>query len=108
MTILIILILLGIISKFAYKSNKHTKWFNKLQPGDKILVNIYSRYCECSREAEVTKATDGKCIEANILPEVTEKCCLCAHLNSMEIGDVTCWYNVSSFKKNDVSPIKSI
>lgn len=109
-TVLLILIAVGFIYifKLAHESDKHLKWFRALKPGDRVLVRIYSKYCECAREAVVTKGcmdNDGKHIEADLLPDVTKACSLCAELNSMEIGNVTCWYKVTSFGKGDVTPV---
>jgi preprotein translocase subunit YajC len=109
-TVLLILLALGfiIIYKLAYDADKHLKWFNSLKPGDKVLVQIYSKYCQCAREAVVIKCSmdnGGKHIEANLLPDVTQRCELCSKVNSIDGEDSTCWYNVTSFSKGNVAPI---
>jgi hypothetical protein len=103
-TVLFILIAVGFIFIFglAREADKHLKWFRSLKPGDRVLVRIYSKYCECAREAVVIKScmdNGGKYIEADLLPDVTQTCSLCDELNSIEIDGVT------SFGKGDVTPI---
>lgn len=99
---IIILGSIGLLFSIVYKSQKHYKWFMSLRPGDKIIVSIYSRFCECTREATVTKASDGKYIEA----KVDADCSNCAEFNSKdEKGEITCWYHVTKFDKNSVGKI---
>ena len=108
MIYLTILLICGflIIGFFTYESDRHLKWFNSLKEGDHILVRIYSNYCECAREAVVTKPTDGKYITAEILPDVITTCEECALVNSLSDKKTpTCWYNVTMFKKGDVTKI---
>lgn len=92
---------LAFLFKIVYDSHRKEKWFNSLKPGDNIVVWIYSEYCECIRDAVVTKPSDGKYIEAQIID--IEKCKNCAEFNSKnKEGKETCWYNVSKFSKKDV------
>ena len=102
---LFIICAFAFLFKIVYSSDKHYNWFMKLKPGDKILVMIYSHFCECLKEAEVTKASNGKYLEAKILD--IEFCKNCAEFNSKDKkGEQTCWYNVVMFKKSDVCKIK--
>jgi len=88
----------ALLLKIVYDSNKKEKWFMNLKPGDKIVVGIYSNYCECFRDAEVTKISDGKFIKAKI----TENCKNCAEAKSKnKYGDETCFYHVTLFAKNN-------
>ena len=98
----IIIIGFGLLFKVVYDSDKRYKWFMSLKPGDKIRVWVFSQYCECTREAEVTKVPDGREIEAKILEDCKE-CSLANRRNKN--GEETCWYNVTRFKKTDVGKI---
>lgn len=103
MTILYALIFLGfvILSKFVYDSVKKNRLFKKLKVGDKILVWIYSDFCECTKEAIVTKEYDGEFISAKIEnPEKFEECVSCHSIN--ESGNPTCGFSAQLFRKNDI------
>jgi len=105
--ILYAILILGfaLLFKVVYDSDKRYKWFMKLKPGDKILVKIYSFHCDCGKEATVTKESDGKYIGAEVVD--IERCKGCAEINSRnKAGEITCWYNVTMFKKGDVGKIK--
>lgn len=80
---------------------KRNKWLKSLKPGDKILVRIYSKTCECVCEATVTKALERDFINAT-LDEVNRKNCeSCSKLKGED-----CWYDVTRFYKNNIKPIK--
>jgi TPP-dependent indolepyruvate ferredoxin oxidoreductase alpha subunit len=91
--------------KIVYDAQRKHNWFMKLKPGDKIKVWLYSQYCECTREAIVSKESDGKFIEAMIINP--EECEACAEMNSKnKDGVITCWNKVTLFKKSDIGEIK--
>ena len=102
--ILWVLIVLGfaLMFKIVYDSDKKRKWFLSLKPGDKIKVWIFSQYCECTRDAEVVKSSDGKYLEAKIL----EDCSFCSAAKSKnKKGEETCWNKVTYFKQEDCGKI---
>lgn len=97
----IVIAAIALLLKIVYDSQKKHRWFMNLKPGDEVSVWIYSEYCECARNAVVTKPSDGKYIEAQIID--IEKCKNCSEFNSKnKEGKETCWYNVSKFAKKDV------
>lgn len=95
--------IVALMLKIVHDKNK-TYWIMKLKPDDKISVTIYSQYCECERDAKFTKISDdGICIEATIM----EDCKSCSEARSKDKdGKETCWYKISSFKKNDIHKVK--
>lgn len=100
-----VVLLLLLIFKLKYDSNQHTKWFLTLKPGDKIFVQIYSKNCECLKEAIVTDTPDGKYINAKIID--LEKCMSCSKINAIDDNNNnTCWYNVTRFYKYNVVKIE--
>jgi len=108
MIILYILLALGFITIgiLAYQSDKHLKWFNSLQPGDQVLVRIYSKYCECARVATVTVASDGKYIQCTMSEQVSKDCKDCAAINGRDSkGNNTCWHHVTYYKRKDISKV---
>ena len=99
---MITLFLLGLffVSYFHMKKlDKKVEWFNNLKTGDEIKVRIYSKYCECLKDATVVKH-DGKYIEAEI--KEINKCEECSQLNATDENSNTCWYKVTFFKIDDV------
>jgi hypothetical protein len=108
---IILLAIVAIISimlvKYLLSVDKFKKWFYNLKPGDKILVKIYSNYCDCYREATVTKSSDNKLISAKMDDVVYNKCKECALFKSKnDKGEVTCYYDMTKFTKQDVSEIE--
>jgi len=98
---LIIIAAFAMMFRIVLDAHKKEKWFNSLKPGDNIVVWIYSEYCECMRDAVITKSSNGKFIEAEIID--IEKCKTCSEFHSKDkSGKETCWYNVQSFTKKDV------
>jgi hypothetical protein len=98
----IVLLLVGI------KKIRKIIWFDKLKPGDKILVRIYSANCDCYRHAIVNKSAIDGFITASLDSETQSKCKECAFINSgTDSGpDITCWYGVDLFNINAVSKIR--
>lgn len=83
------------------------KWFKNLKDGDKVLVRIYSKFCECTRESTVLQ-NDGKNITARMSEEVHNNCVTCANLRAIDDdGENTCYYFVTKFSKGDVKKLKS-
>ena len=99
-------ILIFVIYKSVLNSFFKTTWFSNLKPGDKILVVIFSEFCECKREATVIKVPEGSYIEASI-DDISE-CLKCAKIKSITSGmnETSCWYNVTQFHKRNVAKIK--
>lgn len=94
----------AMLFKIVYDAQRKHNWFMNLKKGDKINVWLYSQYCECPREAVVTKESDGKFIEAMII--YLDDCESCADLNSKnKEGVITCWNKVTLFAKHDVGKI---
>lgn len=100
----IIIGLLALLGKIVIDAQRKEKWFRKLKPGDHINVWIYSNYCECIREAIVTKPAVGKYIGAKIID--LNICKDCSEINSKDKNNVeTCWYKVEEFDKKDIGKI---
>lgn len=93
---------------YAFKHDMHVKWFKSLKPSDEVSVTIYSEYCNCSRNATVTKSIDeDNLIEAKMDEQTLAKCKNCANFKSInDKGEITCWYQVTKFTKEDVYKIK--
>lgn len=108
---MILLAIITIISivfvKYLLSVDEFKKWFNNLKPGDKILVKIYSSYCECDREATVTESSYNKFIVAKMDDMTYNKCKECALFKSQnDKGNLTCYYDATKFSKQDVSGIE--
>lgn len=99
---LIVIAIILILLKIVLSKTKKYNWLRSLKPGDVVLVRVYSKMCECLKEATVTKSLENNFLEAKIIDH--KKCEQCAILNSKETenGAVTCWYNVNRFHKNNV------
>lgn len=104
MTLLAIFLIIGFatIGYLVYRYDKHYKWFMALKVGDKVLVRIYSQYCECAREATVVAPVKDKYIEVVLSEEVKQSCIDCSNTNG---ANGSCWYQVTQFKKGDVAKI---
>ena len=77
--------------------NRHLKkdsWFKSLKPGDKLLVQIFAEDCECFVEATVTESAKNDYINADVSKDAE----LCKKLS--------CWSNVTQFRKISTKPIK--
>ena len=106
--ILYVILAIGflIIAKIAYDQDKQFKWFHSLKEGDRILVRIYSEYCECAREATVVGEPHGKYLEAKIDDDAMIKCKECAEINSKNNkGQLTCWNQITHFDLHNCSEI---
>lgn len=99
--ILVVLVLIGFffIFKWAYELDKSYKWFNSLKPGDMIMVEIFSNYCECFVEEMVTNEPNGKYIEAELSTDMKKECENCRKANN------TCLYNVNLFHRSLVNKL---
>lgn len=91
---------------YAIKHDMKVKWFNKLNPGDKVLVTIHSDYCSCSRQANVVSLVDNGVVEAKMDDNTLDKCKTCSQMKAINNkGENTCWYHVNKFLKDDVDKI---
>lgn len=99
---LIVIAIILILLKIVLSKTKKYNWLRSLKPGDVVLVRVYSKMCECLKEATVTKSLENNHLEAKIIDH--KKCEDCAAINSKEtkLSNITCWYNVTKFHKNNV------
>jgi len=92
-----------VLIRHVMEDQKHYKWFYSLKPGDRILVRIYSQFCDCPIEAVVVDSAHNKYITAQIDNDTVNKCKQCAEANGTDQkGSNTCYYEVTMFKREDV------
>lgn len=100
----LILLIIFLLNYIIREFNKNKK-FKIIKPGDKVLVTIYSEYCECERESNVIEKYENK-IKARISEEVNKKCLQCSNFKAInEEGKNTCNYFVTEFSKFDVKKL---